>query len=120
MTAKGRLTSFWVDLDHVHVWKVLGSAIKIFVIGILDRPAHVNRCMNVDAFYPCSSLRADGQIEAEKTLPATSPRELELIIAPKECGCFVVDLTACTQKTSGHLFANVHQTLLMAYFESSN
>lgn len=84
MAAKARLTSFWLDLDHVHVWEVLGSAIEIFVVGILDRPTHVNRCMNVDAFYPCTSLRANGQIKAKKTLPATSPREFETIIAPKE------------------------------------
>lgn len=94
MAAKGRLTSFWLDLGHVHVWKIFGSAIEIFVIGVLDRPTHVNRCMNVDAFYPCSSLRANGQIKAKKPLPATPPRELELIICPKESDCFVVDLTA--------------------------
>lgn len=104
----------------MHVREVLGSAVQVLVVGIFDRPAHVDRCMDIDAVYSCSSLSANGQIEAEEPLPATSARKLEVIVAPKECGCFVVDLTACTQKTSSHLFADVLQTLLMTCLESSN
>ena len=104
----------------MHVWEILGSTIEIFVIGILDGPTHVHGCVNTNATYPCSSLRADGQIEAEKALPATSAGELEMITVPEECGGFVIDLTASAQKASGHLFANVLQTFLMTCLESSN
>ena len=106
-TPKDRLTSFWVDVDHVHMWGVLGSAIEVFVIGTLDRPPHVNRGVDTNALYPLSSLRADSQIEAEKTLPATSAGKFELIVTPKEHSSFIVHLAACTQETSGHFFANV-------------
>ena len=106
-TPKDTLTSFWVDVDHVHMGRVLGSAVKVFVIGTFDRPSHVDRGVNTNALYPLSSSRADSQIEAEKTLPATSARKLELIVTPKECSSFIVNLAACTQETSGHFFANV-------------
>ena len=106
-TAKARLTPFWVDVDHVHMWEVLGSTVKIFVIGTLDWPPHVDWGVNTNALYPLSSLRADTQIEAEKTLPATSAGEFELIVTPKEHSSFIIHLAACTQETSGHFFANV-------------
>lgn len=81
----------------MHVWEVLGSAVEVSVIDTLDWPTHVDRCVNADALYSRSSLRADGQVEAEKALPATPAGELEMIVAPKEGGSFLVDLTACTQ-----------------------
>ena len=104
----------------MHMREILGSTVEIFVIGVFDWPTHVYRCMDIDAVYPCSSLRADSQIETEEALPATSAGELEMIITPEETGCLVVDLAACTQKSSRHLFANVFQTLLVPYFEPSN
>lgn len=104
---KERLTSFWFDVDHVHMWEVLGSAVKVFVIGTLDRPPHVDWGVNTNALYQLSNLRADSQIEAEKSLPATSAGKFELIVAPKECSSFIVHLAACAQETSGHFFANV-------------
>ena len=104
----------------MHMWEILGSTVEIFVIGVFDWPTHVYRCMDIDAMYPCSSLRADCQIETEEALPATSARELEVIIAPEESGCLIVNLAACTQKSSPHVFANVFQALLVPYFESSN
>lgn len=91
----------------MHVWEVLGSAVKIFIIGVFDWPAHINRGVNTNTLYPSSSLRADGQIEAEKTLPAAPARKFEDIVTPKECSSFIVDLAACSQKTSSHLFPNV-------------
>ena len=94
-TKKDRLTSFWVDMDHVHMWEVLGSAVKIFIIGTLDRPPHVDRGVNTNPLYPLPSLRADSQIEAEKPLPATSAGKFELIVAPKERSSFIVHLAAC-------------------------
>ena len=80
----------------MHMWKVFGSTVEIFVIEILDWPTHIDRCMNINALYTRSSLRADGQVKAEKALPATSSGEFEVIVAPKEHGTFVINLTACT------------------------
>ena len=104
----------------MHVWEILGSTVEIFVIGVFDWPTHIYRCMDIDAMYPGSSLRADSQIETEEALPATSAGELEVVIAPEVSGCLIVDLAACAQKSSPHMFANVFQTLLVPYFESSN
>ena len=86
--------SFFGYFDHVHLREVLGSAVEVLAVRVLDWPTHVDWCMHIYSLYSCSSFRSYGQEEAEQALPSASASEFEVVVTPEEHMCFVVDLAA--------------------------
>ena len=105
------------DLGHVHLWQIFGAAVKVFTIFVLDRPAHIDGGVDVQAADPRTSRGAYGEQEPQEALPSAAAGEFKQIFTPEIHGRFVVNLTARPQEPCRHFFADVRQTLLVADFE---
>ena len=73
---------------------VLAAAVHVLFVDVFLRPAHVDGGVDVDLADHRAGGGADGEEEAEETLPAGAAGEAVVVIAPEVQRCFRVDLGA--------------------------